>query len=283
MNTIAKLIFFLLTLSVNNICGSQTVRSPISSAYLGLGAYSNSHVDVFSIQSNQAALAKMKSAGVGVYGEKRFLLKELGFFNATIALPTHSGNFGLDARYFGFADYNEMQLSLTYARSLGSRMDIGIQFNNYSIRVAGYGNASAINFDIGALVHLTDKLNAGMHVYNPLRSKLGKNQEEKLASSYSAGIGYEASEKFFSSLEIVKEEDKPVNVNAGLQYKFFPWVMTRVGIASATSSMFFGLGIGWRSIRVDATASFHQQLGITPGLMVLVPLSPKEKSKKETD
>jgi len=282
VNPIAKFIFFFLVLPANTICVSQTVRSPISSGYLGLGAYSNNHLDVFSIQENQAALAKMKSASAGVYGEKRFMQKELGFYDAALALPTHSGNFGLDARYFGFADYNEMQLSLAYARSLG-KIDIGIQFNNYSIRVAGYGNASTINFDIGTLVHLTDKLNAGIHVYNPLRSKLGKNEEEQLASSYSGGIGYEASEKFFLSLEIIKEEDRPVNVNAGLQYKFFPWVLARVGMTSAASAMFFGVGIGWRSMRLDATASIHQQLGITPGLMLVVPLSRNAGSKKEND
>ena len=282
MNTIAKFIFFLVILSADAVCESQTIRSPISSAYLGLGAYSNNHVDAFSVQSNQAALAKMKSATVGFYGEKRFLLKELGFYSVALVLPTHSGNFGMDARYFGFVDYNEMQLSLAYARSLG-KMDIGIQFNNYSVRVAGYGNASTINFDVSTLVRLTDKLNAGMHVYNPLRSKLGKNQEEQLASLYSAGMGYEASQKFFLSLEIVKEEEKPVNVNAGLQYKFFPWVLARIGIASATSSMFFGVGIGWRSIRLDATASIHQQLGITPGLMLLAALSRDTVSKKEND
>jgi hypothetical protein len=58
---------------------------------------------------------------------------------------------------------------------------------------------------------------------------LGKNDEEKLASVYSMGIGYDASEKFFMSIEIEKEENKPVNVNAGLQYKFLSQLLTRIG------------------------------------------------------
>ncbi len=211
------------------------------------------------------------------------MLKESGLYNAAVAIPTHSGNFGLDARYYGFADYNETQLGLAYARSLGSKVDVGVQFNYYAVRVAGYGNASTVNFEIGTILHLTDKLNAGVHVYNPVAGKLGKNEEEKLASLYSAGIGYEASDKFFTSFELEKEEDKPVNVNAGLQYKFLPQLLARAGVSTSASSMYLGIGFGWKSIRLDATASYHPQLGITPGILMIVPLSSKGAFKKEND
>src|SRR5438045_1084491 len=122
---------------------SQAVRSPMSSAYTGPGAYSNNHIDVFSFHANQAALAKLNNISAGIYGEKRFLLNELGLYDAAIAIPTSSGNFGIDARYYGFADYNESQIGLAYARSLGNKVDVGVQFNYYNIRVAGYGNASS--------------------------------------------------------------------------------------------------------------------------------------------
>jgi hypothetical protein len=264
------------------VCGfCQTVRDPVSASYLGLGAYSNNYPDVFSFHTNQAALAKIKMVSAGIYGEKRFLLNELGLYDAAATLPTSSGNFGLDARYYGFSDYNESQVGLAYGRSLGSKVDVGVQFNYYNIRIAGYGNAPAINFEIGAIFHFTDKLNAGFHVYNPVGGSLGKNDEEKLASVYSMGIGYDASEKFFMSIEIEKEENKPVSVNAGLQYKFLPQLLTRIGISTATSLLYFGIGYGFKSMRFDVTASYHPQLGITPGLLLVVPLSPKGGSKKD--
>jgi len=264
------------------LCGncrvlSQTVRRPVSAAYLGLGSYSNNHIDVFSFHSNQAALAKLNNASAGVYGERRFLLEELSLYNAVIAVPTHSGNFGLDGRYYGFADYNETQLGLAYGRSLGSKIDIGVQFNYYAVRVAGYGTASTINFEIGTILHLTEKLNAGVHVYNPVGSALGRAEEEKLASLYAAGFGFEGSDKFFVSAEIEKEEGQPVNVNVGLQYKFLEQLMARIGISSAASSMYFGVGIKWKLFRLDATASYHQQLGITPGLVLFLQLFSKAK------
>jgi hypothetical protein len=263
------------------LCGgphifSQTIRSPISASYLGLGAYSNNHIDAFSFHANQAALARVNHTSVGVYGEKRFFLKELSLYNAAIVLPTHSGNFGLDARYYGFTDYNETQLGLGYGRSVGSKIDVGVQFNYYSVRIAGYGNASAVNFEIGAILHLTDKLNAGVHTCNPVGGKLGKGEEEKLASLYSVGLGYEASEKVFVSVEIEKQENEPVNVSAGLQYKFLRQLLARAGVSTSTSSMYLGIGFGWKSLRVDATASYHPQLGVTPGILMILNLNKKQ-------
>jgi hypothetical protein len=196
-------------------------------------------------------------------------LTDLRACNAAVAIPTRSGNFGMDGRYFGTIDYSETQLGLAYARNIGNKMDLGVQFNYYALRIAGYGNASSLNFEIGTIFHLTDNFNAGIHMYNPLGSKLGKNGEEKLASIYSFGIGFEPSQSFFFSLELKKEEDKPPDVIAGLQYKFLQQLLARGGISTATCSIYFGVGFQWKSMRLDATASYHPQLGISPGILLL--------------
>ena len=256
---------------------AQTLRRPVAAAYTGLGAYSLNHADVFSFTSNQASLAQLKNISAGVYGERRFLLSELNSYTAVIGLPTHSGNFGLKAGYSGFSDYNETQLGIAYGRKLGNKVDIGAQFNYHGIRISSYGNASAISFELGTVLHLTDKLHAGVHINNPVGGKFGKDQQEKLSSVYTVGLGYEASQKFFISIEIEKEEDQPVNVNAGFQYKFIPQLLARAGMSSATSSAWIGLGLTIKSLRLDVTTSYHPQLGITPGLLLLFNMNKGEK------
>ena len=114
---------------------AQSLRRPIAASYIGLGAYSINHVDVFSFSSNQAALAQIKSPAIGVYGERRFLLDATNMYSAVAALPTKQGNFGIQVDYFGFKNYNESQLGLAYARSLGKLLDIGVKFNYYSFRI----------------------------------------------------------------------------------------------------------------------------------------------------
>ena len=238
-------------------------------AYTGLGAYSQHHVDVFSFTANQAALAQLINTTAGVYGERRFMLAELSNYSGVFALPTSSGNFGLKAGYSGFSDYNETQIGLAYARKLGAKLDIGAQFNYYGMRIAENGNATAIGFELGAIMHLTEKLHTGFQISNPVGGKFGSDKQEKLASLYSFGIGYDASEKFLVSMEVQKEEDQPVNINAGLQYKFIPQLMARAGVSSASSTCWLGLGLSLKSFRLDVSAGYHSQLGITPALALL--------------
>jgi hypothetical protein len=249
---------------------SQSLRKPIAASYIGLGAYSINHTDVFSFSSNQAALARLKDPAFGVYGESRFLLAETNMYSAVVAMPTEHGNFGFQADYFGFKNFNESQLGVAYARSLGNKLDLGIKFNYYSLTIPGYQRSSAVNFEIGAIAHLTDKVHAGIHFYNPVGGYLSKTNSEKLTSIYKFGIGYEASENFLVSAEVVKTEDVPVNVIAGVQYNFEKQFFARAGILTENGSPYAGAGIIWDNLRVDVSASYHPQLGISPGLMLIV-------------
>lgn len=271
-------IFFILILASRN-AASQSLRKPVAASYIGMGAYSNKHIDAFSFTANQAALAQIKNVSIGAYGEKRFLLNATNMYSAVLAMPSAEGNFGLQIDYFGFKNYNESQIGLAYARSLGSKLDIGIKFNYYSFRIPTYQTSSTVNFEIGAIFHLTEKLQAGIHFYNPVGGNLSKTESEKLSSIYKLGFGYEASENFLLSAEIVKEEDLPVNVNAGVQYNFQKQFFVRAGIASENESPYAGAGISWDNLRIDVSASYHPQLGFSPGLMVIVNFKSKETEK----
>jgi hypothetical protein len=266
---VVKLAITLYLLCPGIFCYGQNAKQSLISSYTKTSAYSKQQNDVFSFASNQAALAQYKTFSAGVYSERKFMLNELSLFSASAALPTQSGNFGLQLHRFGNAAYNEMQTGLAYARKLNESIDVGVQFNYYNIQVASYGNAGTINFEAGALFHFTEQLHGGVHVYNPTSSKLGKNEEEKLPAVYGAGLGYDASEDFFVSAEIEKTEDLPLNVNASIQYKFADRFLAKGGVATATSVYFLGFGFKMQNFRFDVTASVHPQLGITPGLLLI--------------
>jgi hypothetical protein len=257
---------------------AQTLRQPISAVYLGLGAYSTRHQDVFSFANNQASLAQIKNTSMGVYGERRFMLEATTMYTASVAVPSNLGNFGLNIKYSGFKNFNENQIGLAYGRKLGSKVDIGVQFNYYGYRVPSYNNASTVNFEVGAIVHLTDKLNAGLHVYNPVGGKFLKS-DEQLTAAYTFGLGYDASDRFFVSAEIVKEEEFPVNLNAGMQYNFDKRFFARAGIASANSNGYLGFGVSFGNFRVDVSGSYHPQLGVSPGLLFIMDIGKKEVDK----
>lgn len=257
---------FLFTIADVN---AQSLRYNVSQPYISLSAYSKEQIDPFSFTGNQAALAGIKQSGVGIYGERRFSINELNNTSLAAAFKSKLGNFGVQANYFGFRNFNENKIGLAYARDLGSKLALGAQFNYYSYQVPSYSSASAINFELGLIAHLTDKLNAGVHVYNPVGGEISKVDDEKLASAYKLGFGYDASEQFYVSAEFVKEEDKPVNVVAGISYQFAKKFFARGGFVTDTGSAFAGFGIGWNAFRLDVAANYHPQLGLSPGLSLI--------------
>lgn len=272
-----KILLLLLFIFRLNLLSAQSLRYSLAQPYTSLSAYSQKQNDPLSFTGNQAALAQTKHAGMGVFGERRFMLKETSVYTLATAIPTRLGNIGVQINYAGFKNFRESKIGLAYARKLGKLVDVGVQFNYYGYSIPAYGKASAINFEIGAMLHLTDKLNAGIHVYNPVGGKLGKNSEEKLASSYKVGLGYDVSDKFFISSEIIKEEGKTVNVIAGLQYQFAKQFFAKAGFISESGSAYAGAGIGWKNLRLDISSSYHPQLGFSPGILLMM----RFKSKTE--
>ncbi|MEO6315039.1 MAG: hypothetical protein ABIU63_18400 [Chitinophagaceae bacterium] len=276
-----KVSFILILLLANVVADAQGVRSPLSARYTGIGTYSSNFTDAFSGSVNQAALAETKGAAAGVYGERRFMLKELSNYAAAIIMPSRLGGFGIAARYFGSNNFNHSQLGLGFGKKLSDKIAIGIQFNYNMIKLAGYGSSGNINFEAGAILHLSKKLHAGLHIYNPAGGKYGKLHNEKLASVYSSGFGYEVSDKFFISTEISKEEDQPVHIQAGMQYSVARQIFARLGVATGTGNYFFGLGLQWKTYRIDAVTTWHAQLGFTPALMLVFAFHPSSQAEED--
>ncbi len=255
---------------------AQSLRYNIGMPYTQMSAYSKKQIDVLSFTGNQAALASVKNAGIGIYGERRFNLSENSMYAVAFALPTSMGNFGLQVNYAGYTNFNENKVGLAYARSLGSKLDVGVQFNYYGYRIPVYGNASTINFEAGAIMHFSEKFHGGFHIYSPVAGKLDKATDEKLASAYTFGLGLDASENFYVSTSIVKEEDKPINVTGGMQYQFKKQFFVRAGFLSATESGYAGAGVSWKNFRLDISTSYHPQLGFSPGILLISNFSTKK-------
>src|SRR5690349_21431933 len=118
-----------LVLSLN----AQKITKPVMGPG-GLNAYSNKAPDLFSAFNNRAALARVKNKSLGIYGERRYLVEGLNNYLGMGAIETKSGCFGVQLGYFGFNRFNQSSAGLAYALALGSRMNLGVEFNYHSIR-----------------------------------------------------------------------------------------------------------------------------------------------------
>jgi hypothetical protein len=67
---------------------------------------------------------------------------------------------------------------------------------------------------------------------------------------------------------IIKEENKVMNVQAGLQYVVVKALYASLGINSATASPCILVGWQWKTMRICLAGSMHPQLGATTGLSI---------------
>jgi hypothetical protein len=258
----------LLALLLRAAVHAQTSRLPVSSTYTVLPAYSSQFSDAFSFGGNLGSLGARQSFSAGIYMERRFMLKELGSFSGAVVLPTGSGNFGWKGDYFGSTAYNESSVGLAYAREMGSKFLLGVQFNYFSLKAAGYGRSSAIGVDAGILLRISSQLATGLQVSNPVSATWAKEGAERVPAIYKAGLGYDVSKQVFIGLEAEKVEDQPIGVNAGLHYAVAEKLIARAGVRSAAQLYYLGFGVGLKHFRVDVTVSVHPYFGTTPGMLL---------------
>lgn len=247
---------------------AQTGGAANSIGYTQIGAYQKHPQQALAFNANQGALAQYTTFAATAYGEKRFLLDDLSLLQIGLVLPVQGGAFGLQASSFGSAAYSENKLGLAYGRHLGSKVALGVLFKYEHFTISGYGNRGTVSAAMGLLLHLSENVIAGLHVYNPTGSRLGRLKEAPLPQRFSAGLGYTPYDALYISTTIVKEMYQPLSLQAGLQYRVLNQLQVTAGVATATSAVYFGAGYTKASLTIDAVAGWHPHLGISPGLMV---------------
>lgn len=245
----------------------QTIHYAPAPLYPGVTAYGKTSADVFSATNNIAAAASLHGITAGVYSERKFLL-EWNEYLLAIAFPVASTQVSITSTYSGITGYTEGMAAVGLAKGLG-KIDIGIQFIYHIVNVAGYGSDNAIGYSAGLSWHLSDQLCSGFTITNPVGGKFLKHNDEKLASVYRFGLGYEASPTVFAGIEVVQEEGSPFTLVASVEYNWAKKFFLRAGVETAIPSPYLGAGVSWKRIRLDVVSTYHPQLGVTPGLLIV--------------
>lgn len=224
--------------------------------------------DAILLLAQPASASRLKSFSASVYSEKRFLLEGLNNSMGSIGFPLSFGGIGIAIQYFGSPEFNLNSAGLIYGKNLG-KVDLGIRFSYTSITINGYGKANAIQYELGSIWQITDRIHSAILLVNPFGGRFGAGRMEKFSSVYRFGLGYKASENVFVAIEMIKEEEKPVNFNAGLYYSFRKKFFLQGGIQTQIASPYWVIGYQLKKIRIEAHCSYHQQLGFSPALLLI--------------
>ena len=255
-------------------------------------AMANSSVmlaDIWSGHHNQAGLASVSEISGGIYYENRFAVKELGLNAAVIALPVNlwgGSVFGLSFSYFGYSMYNDIKVGLAYAKKLGERYSVGIQFDYLRTSIGeDYGNRGTIAVEVGLQAELIDDLNIGVHIFNPTRAKAVQYEiqdvvtTERIPTILRFGLSYTFSEKVILTIEAEKDVYTKPTLKAGIEYQAIKQLYLRGGVSSYPVSSSFGFGLYLGTFTLDFAATKHQVLGYTPQISLSYEINSKSKEQ----
>lgn len=233
-----------------------------------LAALGNASVaanDAWSIQHNQAGIAYLEQTSFAFSVENRFGLSELNLGGVIAVMPTDFGVFGVSVAHAGDILYNESAVGIAYARSFGKSVSAGLKFNYTNTHLGnGYGKRNVLLVEGGLQVKLNKELTIGAHVFNPNRTLLSKDYDERYPTSFRIGFQYDVSDKVLLLGEAEKQTDQKLIGKVGLEYQLVSALYLRTGISTNPIQNSFGFGCILQQFQIDLAIWKHYQLGYVP-------------------
>ena len=244
---------------------AQVVRARVDGFHTG--SYHEQFADALSTAANPASLAFCRSFTAGVFAESKFLLNTVRHFIAAIGVPVGKDGAGFQLDHLTATGYSRSAIAVGYAKRLG-QVIIGARFHYDHINIPGYGTSGSMSVETGSNWSITDNIKLAMCIYLPAGGG-------KTAYQYRSGIGFKLSGQLLIVMEAGREEDRPVNIHAGLYYRPTPQWMLQIGITTANAQPYMSSGFQLGDLRVLVMACYSFPLGASPGLAVMyIPKKP---------
>ena len=245
------------------LCGQEKFHS---TRHHSLGGASVTLVDLFSSLENQGTLALLDTTMFGVAVRNDFFLPELLYSSIGGVLKSSAGSFGMKYSHFGTDFFSEQEIGICYGKQLSKTFYAGMRVNYFRIQQNEYGNEGVITTELGFITKMNDELSIGGHFYNPFRAKLkGKSTIQRTKSLMRVGINYQL--KTCSLLaELEHSTGEELVLKSGLEYFLNKnWVL-RAAYRFPRNQMSGGIGLIYKSFRLDFSYQWHTVLGSSTAL-----------------
>ena len=280
MNKFLLITALLCFTSINNAT-AQVINDPIGARSTAMGGITTTLSDLWSTNNNQAGLGFVEGLSAGLYYENRFLLKETSYKAGAFVLPTKTGAFGVSVASFGFTEFMETRAGLSYGLRFSEKFAVGVQMNYLRTSLTQeFGSKNSVTGAVGLIGKLSNEITLGAHIYNPTRSKLAEYDNERIPTVMKLGLDYRFSDKLIFALETEKDIDFNPVVKFGIEYRIIDILYIRGGISNNPTSSAFGFGLIMKNFILEASSSFHQTLGMTPGISLIYKKSDSKSSNK---
>ena len=191
---------------------------------------------------NLATLINQKKSFIESTGINKYSISELNAFSLAYAKKLNDNNSLLLAfSNMGNNAFKEQFIELGISKRIMQKFSIGVKlkYNQWKPGDDKYQTRYALLPELSLMVTALPKLNLGVIIRNPVRSRMYA-LEEKLPAAINTGASVRVSEKVTFCLASVTATGTPASVNAGLEYCYASQFTLRAGYQSYPPAQSFG-------------------------------------------
>ncbi len=223
---------------------------------------------------NQAGVGFEKQLSVLLMYESRFMLKELALMSAGLVIPARIVNFGISFQQFGTGVYKFSKVGLALTRTFGENVSAAVQFSYFSEKIPEIREPmTAFTVETGCLVKLSEKVTAGIHLFNPVKSSVETpGGVIHMPFRFRVGEVWYISPQLLWSCEVEKESSVPWLIKSGMEFSPARRVSLRAGVTGRPFQPAAGAGFRFGHFDFDIGFSYHGSLGFAPAAGICIPL-----------
>lgn len=168
------------------------------------------------------------------------------------------GALGFLVGSYGISGFRQAQLSMAYAKKLGSMSRLGMQLNYYNLSILDFGTRSSLDLSIGGQHAFSDKVATGVYILNPFAARRGDLPDGGIGMSINGMMN----ENLSAYTSIFRDWQGEWDIRPGLQYRIIDQLTVLWSMHTAHASMNYGVDLhlsdGWNTI---ISFQAHQLLG----------------------
>lgn len=240
---------------------------------------------VWSMNSNPALLSKSNGIALASSYVNHFMIAELASKNLVASFANPKNGYGLSFSQFGFHDYSENKLAISYSRSFSDHFSMGIQGNRLSTVISEpYGSSSSFSINLGIYSKISDQISLAAQLINPSSSTKDQEKKEPYPQSLRFGIEYRAISYLRFIGVIMKEHFYPLRLSVGLEYEKNEQFLMNLGFSNHINQFSFGINHQFKQLNFGIASSYNHQLGFSPAIEVGYLFDSKDQQRiKRTD
>ncbi len=265
-----QFIFLLFTTVLISIDAIGQFNSPFGGRAAAMGKTSINQYDLWSVENNMGAMAFYGKTAVGAYYSNEYFSNELANKAVVGSYSLKKAAFGISLSQYGYTQYQENKVGLSYGLKLSENFGVGAQINYFNLKIGeGYGSTNTFTAKIGLYALVNDDLTLAATLNNPTRTKHTDRANDRLPTEIQLGLNYTFSKKLNSSIQVNKDIDFDPSIHLGLEYQAIDILYLRAGIANKPTLSTFGFGLLISDFQLDFTSSFDSNLGFSPKLSLV--------------